>query len=145
MIVNNGEEIIASNSLPFILAQTKEKLKKDYIFYDSLLASIRYGLKNYIKRIPIESKKYINVYYCCNIIINVNEGNNIIEIRKNSGPEFYSYEEIINYLKRNIDEISLNANDKMRCVIYKPLATLSSGYDSSACAALAKEAAIKLY
>lgn len=140
LLIKKERKIIASNSLPFILAQAEEKLMNDFIFYDSIFASIRYGLKEYVKKIPLKSNNYVSLFYCCNIVIN-NKGK-ISEIKKNTGPELDSYTEIIDYLKRNIDRISLNANDKMRKVIYNPLSTISSGYDSAASAALAKKSII---
>jgi hypothetical protein len=140
LLIEKEGKIIASNSLPFILEQAKEELMNDFIFYDSIFASIRYGLKKYAKKIPLKSNNHVNLFYCCNIVIN-NKAK-IFEIKKNSGPELNSYTEIINYLKKNIDRISLNANDKMRKVIYNPLSTISSGYDSAASAALAKKSII---
>lgn len=140
LIFNQKETIYASNSLPFLLSQTNQSLIKDYIFYDSILASIKYGLKRYIKEIPLAKGKLINVYYCSNIWFD--DVGNITIMQKNIGPHFNCYSEIIRYIDNQIRRISSNSIDKNRSKIYKPITTISSGYDSAATAALVKHSNI---
>jgi hypothetical protein len=53
-------------------------------------------------------------------------------------PHFASYGDYIGYLTSTLDALHRNAGSTRRKLTYAPLATISSGYDSPACAVLAK-------
>jgi hypothetical protein len=61
-------------------------------------------------------------------------------VAKPEPPAFASYREYRDYLSTGLRRVVANASARSRKVGYTPLTTLSSGYDSTACAALATEA-----
>ena len=59
--------------------------------------------------------------------------------RKPQAPHFEAFADYREYLRSRLERITLNANDSSRLFVYRLLATVSRGYDSPACAVLAKE------
>ena len=60
------------------------------------------------------------------------------QVRKPSVPAFSSYEEYCAYIAKTMKQISENAASSSRTIKYPPISTISSGYDSPACAVLAR-------
>lgn len=54
--------IIISNSLAFVLSQTGETIDYNYIFYSNDLDGICLGIHQYIKHIPLRSKRKIHLH-----------------------------------------------------------------------------------
>jgi hypothetical protein len=134
-VLRKGTRLYASNSLPFILAWSGEDLDNDFLFYDSYIASIRYGLKAYERSIPTLNKIPVTLYYCSNII--VNRRHEVTEVPKQSSPSFANYAEYRAYLDETIRKVGANSADRRRKVPYTPMATISRGYDSPTAAVLA--------
>jgi hypothetical protein len=129
-VLRKGGVLYASNSLPFLLAETDEELDPDFLFYDSYISSIRLGLKRYEPYIPTRSGEQVRVYYCCNVM--VDEGLEVVQVAKNPSPPFSGYADYKAYLDSTVSRIARNAADPIRAVRYAPLATVSKGYDSLA-------------
>ena len=117
-----------SNSLSCLLAAANETLDRSFIFYDSYVASIKYGLGKYEKRIPTQSRRTVNFHYCCNFVVSRDH-----EIRCNpkaESPRLGNFGEYRHFLEETVLQISRNSTDSNRKVVYTPFATISRGYDS---------------
>jgi hypothetical protein len=135
-LMRSNDEIALSNSLPFLLSQTGDDLDIGYKYYESDVVSIRHGLREYVKYIPTKSKNRIYIYVYCNIEIGDN-----FEIAEKPKPGLKPFEQFDDYDEFLKDQVSLivkNAQDPLRKQQYQPIATISIGYDSPACAVLAK-------
>lgn len=137
-VMRKDGRLYVSNSLAFILAMSEESLDDKYLFYDSCVASIRFGTNNYERSIRTNSKIPVEFYYRTNVRLGA--GHELIEESKRPSPDFATYESYRAYLGDTIRSVALNARDNGRIVKYGPIATLSKGYDSPASAVLAMEA-----
>ncbi|MDG5470749.1 hypothetical protein P6709_03245 [Jeotgalibacillus sp. ET6] len=133
---DNGSLYI-SNSIPFILTQSNHFLDPDYPDYESDMLSISDGLDSYKKSIPLIGNQ-LSIHYFCNLLIN-QQGD--IEVRKKiRTKDFMNYEDYYTTLLDTLKKISDNASDGERTSIkYKPIVFCSTGYDSTACAALGRK------
>jgi len=123
--------------LTFVLAQANDDADQRSLLYDSRLASIKYGLKKYVRSIPTRNGGQVQIYYHCNLFID-NELH-VVEKPKMSVRDFVDYSDYKTFLEENVVAIHANANDRQRQFRYAPVATISSGYDSSAAAVLARK------
>lgn len=64
---------------------------------------------------------------------------NVRVLPKPEPPGFASFDEYCTFLKTGLRRIAVNASASERHIKYTPLTTVSSGYDSAACAALSRE------
>jgi hypothetical protein len=136
-LVQAGRTLIISNSLPFLLQRSGLHLDVRYPDYQQDLWSIHCGLDRAISLVPTAEGCSVRLLYHRNIEIN-----EILEMREEEKeepglwPDFQSY---MHYLRNGLSGIKRNASAQQRKVHYELLSTISSGYDSAACAALAKE------
>ena len=135
-VLRYKNRILVSNSLPFILAESGEEIDPQFLLYTVWLASIVDGLKNYRRWIPARSGARIWLYYHCNIKIGTDLG--VEEIPKGVVQNFTSFNSYKTYLENTTEAIFENSSDHNRSVKYRPVTTISSGYDSPAAAVLAK-------
>lgn len=136
LMIRADSRSIVSNSLPFILAVTGEELDPDFRYYDSLLASIQFGLKRFRRTLPMRSGQSLRVLYCCNLLIG--NGYPPQVLNKNPSQLFSDYDEYESHLIQISQAIACNASHPSRKVKFRPLATVSRGYDSSAALVIAK-------
>jgi hypothetical protein len=136
-LIREKNGVICSNSLVFALSQANDWLKKDYEFYHADLSSIMRGLKKHTRWIPTQRFNRIYLYYFCNILVDLNLM--CMVFPKNSPESFTTYKDYLYFLQDSIRGLYQNATAPSRKMIYQPLATISSGYDSPAAAVLAKE------
>ena len=127
-VIEKSGVLYVSNSLPCLLAAADEALDRTFLFYDSYVASIKYGLGAYEKRIPTLSGRALEFYYCCNLV--VSRDHEIRSTPKVASPRFRSYAAYRDVVYTVVRQIGLNSMDRSRKVNYKPLATVSRGYDS---------------
>lgn len=91
-----------------------------------------------IETLLYSSSEYsIHVFYYHNIVINQNKCE--IRVRKPSCSSYKNFREYKDYLLKVLVSLNMNSNSMGRENLYPTLATLSSGYDSSAVAALLVE------
>jgi hypothetical protein len=125
-----------SNSLGALLACSGLDLRDDYDYSADLL-SICGGLQNYVRSVPASASR-IGLVYVDNLEW---DGRSLREIAKpDSCPvlsDFRSYERFLHQTARSMAE---NAQSPRRAFPVEMLATLSSGYDSSATAAIVRQA-----
>jgi hypothetical protein len=135
--IRRDKQLYLSNSLPFLLVTTDEELSPGYIFYEDDFKSIVCGLSKAKASIPTASGSKVLLFYHCNVAVDAS-----LSLRvqpKTEPPAFADFEAYRSFLVSGLNKLSVNARDPRRRVIYRPIATISRGYDSPACAALARE------
>ncbi len=137
-LLKQANEVICSNSLAFLLQQCTDDIDSRYKAYDFDVMSIMFGLKDYTKHIPTRAGNRIHLYYHCNLVVTHN-----LEVLQQPKPlpeAFRDYESYRGFLQEEVNTVASNATSTERKIRYTPLATVSSGYDSPACAVLGKAA-----
>ncbi len=126
-----------SNSIAFVLAQTGLSPDINYLHYVSDFASICNGINDYVRQIPLENGHVLNLAYYQNLVIDKTLA--VRAEKKPTPPQADDYASYRQFLVDSLARLSKNAGDADRRIQYSPLATISRGYDSTACAALAAE------
>jgi hypothetical protein len=130
------DSLLASNSLPFILSKAGDDLDMRFLFYGAMLESIIDGIDRYERVLPTRNGNGVHLRYYCNLLIDSDL--RVLEKAKPPIRDFVGFEDYTSFLEDQIRRIRDNANHAERKVSYAPVATMSSGYDSPACAALAR-------
>lgn len=131
-----NKEIVVSNSLPALLAVADIDLVDDYPYADAM-ASIVKGLHSYQREIPSTGGP-IHIVYFNNLKL---VGDEITEIAKPStSPDFVDFSAYRDFLFSSARKVGMNARAAERIHKVTPLASVSSGYDSSAATLIAREA-----
>lgn len=137
-IIKESNRLFFSNSLPFILERTNTMLDNQYLEYEKAFHSILNGIDSYQKKIPLykTEKKLYALYYC-----NIEVGRDLkIKIReKMKHTPFLSFEEYYDSMLNDLRHLKENMQSLNRKVQYGMITTISSGYDSAACAVVAKK------
>jgi hypothetical protein len=124
-----------SNSIAFILVQADLSPDLDYLNYVTDFATICDGISEYRKEIPIEKDNVLMLAYYQNLMIDSDL--RVQTVDKCKPPQVNDYISYKQFLSQSLQSLSQNAGDPHRRIKYSPLATISRGYDSTACAALA--------
>lgn len=134
--IEKDSSIFFSNSIPLLLAVSDEKIDKDCDQYEKLLCSILWGTKEYTREVPISDRKCFNQIFCADVIVN---GDLSLEvIPKPLHRDFADFNDYYESVRRVCARIAENGTDGNRSHKFEMSATASSGYDSSACAAILK-------
>jgi len=134
--INN--QIYVSNSLAFVLNETRSELDPFYKEYVSDMSSILYGCESekLIKSSPLKEGRVLRYHRCCNLLIdsslNMNE-----EIRK-SGLFFKDYNDYKCKVVQIMERLKSNALHDNREHKYGSISTISRGYDAPSACVLAK-------
>ncbi len=135
--VRVDDRLVVSNSLPFALVCAGLDLDPHYRHYLIEMRSIVGGLRKYVTRIPTLQGVPVERHYFCNLVIGRNL--QLRRERKPQPPHFKAFADYREYVRGTLERITRNANDRSRSFVYRLRATVSRGYDSPACAMLAKE------
>jgi hypothetical protein len=130
------DSLLASNSLPFILTRAGDDLDMRFLFYESILGSIIEGIDRYERVLPTRNGNGVHLHYHCNLLIDSEL--RVLETPKAAVRDFAGFADYKSFLEDHIRRICANANHPERKVSYSPVTTISSGYDSPACAVLAR-------
>jgi hypothetical protein len=134
-----GDRLIVSNSLPFLLAQASDALDLGHPhYYFDFVRHERGGLTRPMSPIRTARGNQVLLHHYTNVLVRADLSWR--EQPKNLGmaPEdFNRYREL---LQSGVTRVFANAADGERRHCYRPLATLSQGYDAPAVAALAARA-----
>jgi hypothetical protein len=133
--LRTGQRVLASNSLPFLLSRAGDDIDPCYPHYQFDLMSAMYGLRRYCRRIPTRSGTAVQIAYHCNV--RVDRDLRLTFMPKPAPAPFADYAAYAGFLSSEVTAVTSNAQHRDRRVRYRPLTTLSSGYDSPACAVLA--------
>lgn len=136
-ILQLGDELIASNSLAFLLARSGDALDEGYKHYEWDFCTIIDGIDRYVRCIPTRRGRSVRLYYHCNIAI---DGSlRLIEKPKRRTAPFHAFAGYREHLFSRVCELCANAQAPERKHRFAPITTISSGYDSTAAAVLARD------
>ena len=130
--------LIVSNSLHLVVRVAGTELRLSYLLYDVDLMTIMHGLQSFRDTIPTKNGRIV-VRYHCNLEVRADL--TIAMQPKPTPPPFPDFAAYDGYLRNNVHALVENASAPARRHRFTPLATVSTGYDSPACAALASAAA----
>ncbi|RZT18507.1 hypothetical protein EV589_2767 [Mycobacterium sp. BK558] len=141
--IRRGDETLVSNSLVFLLTAARAELDPHHAGYATDFAGIVYdGMQKFDTAIPvrfIEGPRRTNgeahLVYVNNACFHRNGRVSFLE--KPAGQPFETYDEYVALLTDVLQQTVDNACAPSRAATYSPLASISSGYDSPAVAALA--------
>ncbi|MGQ0533486.1 MAG: hypothetical protein ACT4OF_12460 [Caulobacteraceae bacterium] len=128
-LIRDGERLLLSNSLPFIL-----KAADTHLHPRDLLYHWRFGvIQAHRQTAPLEHGK-LEFFHNTNVVIS--RANRVGLEAKPASPDFNTYAEYREKLDAYLGEISTAIREGSG-VPYEPVSTISSGYDSAAAAVLA--------
>ena len=129
-----------SNSLVCLLAETGVKVDVTYDRFPEFFRSIVKGIDNYERRLATRSGRCELIYFR-NLIW---DGHKLIEDDKPfPRRDFSTFDKYHNFLRTSIEQIAVNMRAPARRHRYEMIAGLSSGYDSTTVAVLAREHGLK--
>lgn len=130
------EACTVANSLALLLSATDDHLDPHYPFYDADMRSIMFGIGACAAWLPTRNGRRVEVHYLANLVIG-QDLSVAVEPKAVTAPirDFASYRSLVQEEARQVVE---NARDARRAFPYRPMTTVSSGYDSPACAVVAK-------
>jgi hypothetical protein len=136
-----ADRIVLSPSLAFLLKLTGLTLDHRYAhYYWDFITFVR-KMENHLGMLPTQGVETINVIHCRDIEIDRD-----LDVRikmKNNPPEFKDYESYRMYLTECLRKMRDNSISPARRRTYDMISTISMGYDSPACAAIAAEIGCK--
>ena len=136
-LINQSGTTWASNSLPLLLAGTGCSMDPRYVHYEADFLSFCLGPRRMRRRVPLASSTTLQQFTDCTISITPGQDPGI---EQNSWAQAYStFGDYRADLRRMGQSIMENAKASTRPRTYEALATVSRGYDSPACAVLARE------
>ena len=125
----------ASNSLPFVMTASGKR-NLPIVKMKSAIGSVRNGVRAYVRE--IYSTTELRLFRYLNAIVRCSPGSDPIEIPQMADlSRIHSFETYRDYLISMIQDVSRNYGSR-GITVY-----LSSGYDSTACAALAKASGLE--
>lgn len=136
----NEEEILVSNSLPFLLAASNDRLDPRYHNYDLDNHSIIRGINQYRRDIPSIHGGIQRLMHR-NLVI---EQGIATEQDKSWAPRFPDYSAYFNFLDRTLGDLMRNARSPARAQPLRILTTQSRGYDTTAVNALASKYGVEI-
>lgn len=137
--IRTGDELYVSNSLAFLLALSGERLDPNYPhYYLRFLDYNRIGIRVKEKRLRLAGPRVMELHDCCNLAILPNL--TISRLEKPLGPPPADYDDYVSLLTRTAEQVFANAGDPGRRWAYRPVTSLSQGYDTTAVSALAAKA-----
>lgn len=136
-LLRRSNALFVSNSCAFVFAQAEDEPDPHYLLYGPRLASITRGLNRYARSIPTRQGNRIRMFCHCNL--HVGSDHRVTERAKPPVRNFANFADYKGFLDQQVRAITRNANHPARRVRYRPIATISSGYDSPASAVFAQQ------
>ena len=135
--LKKNQSLFISNSFAFLMALSDEDLNPSYPFYYfDYIRSYRTGLRQTNHSLKTRSGLRVRLHDCHNI--EVNQSLDIKRRLRNLGNPPKSFQSYYDFLINTTDKVFRNAADKTRRVRYRPLASISRGYDSPATSVLSQ-------
>lgn len=125
-----------ANSLPLVLAASGDRLKSGYAFYTQDLMTMSLGALRYRRAIPT-AMGCIEPYYRS---IRIGRDLSCAVVDTPPAPAFSDFGSYRALVLQGLARVIENARDPARAIRYEPIVSLSSGYDSTAAAVIAREA-----
>ena len=134
------EGIVCSNSLPLLLAARNDRLNEFDREYVRINESILKGIEHYEQWVPTRRGSVRRLIYH-NLVVG---GGETRQEAKPQPPKFGSFEQYRSYLVGNIAGMMQNARECARSTPLRLLSTQSTGYDSTAINAIARDHGLDL-
>lgn len=142
--IRTGDQTLISNSLVFLLTASGAELDPRYPRYATDFAGVIYhGIRDNETTVPVRFPRspgitdgQVHLVYVRNVRFHRNGGVSFVD--KSTGRPFDTFDEYVDQLVDVLSKTVDNAAAQSRAVTYTPLASISSGYDSPAVAALAR-------
>lgn len=142
LYVSTKTKILVSNTLPGLLSVSDLELKDDYQLYSKDAVSMTRGLDERDRFVITNGESVQSIYYN-NLSLDLSNGN-LSEINKvDTAPYFDTFETYRDYLFGVSKSLGINAADSRRKYAVHCLTGISSGYDSSVAAVVARAAGCK--
>lgn len=133
-----GDRLHIANSLPLLLVTAGATLDHDHAdYFFDYLGHYRSGTGVPDKRIRLAGGRTADVHYCGNLVVRPDLSRAWRDKVPTAAPG--DYREHADALRATLRRVVENAGDPGRRQSFRPLVTLSRGYDSTAVAALASE------
>jgi len=137
--VHMEDEIYFSNSINFVLCMSQTSFLPLYPYYHhDILAMIREGLYCLDGTTPLKDGHHLHIHFSNIAAIQPNGEVNYRTYGSGEAPS--SYESYRSILQKTMDQVLKNGADPARTHPLKSIATISTGYDSPATAAIARDA-----
>jgi hypothetical protein len=134
--LESARTVLVSNSLPYLLEAAQARLDPRNWAYERQLMTFLRGYPQAVKRLKLAGGTTVSLHYHRTLRVAPDLSQD--SRSPPSPPSFASYCDYIEYLWRTLEVLQRNSTAPARKVAYAPLATISAGYDSPACAVLAK-------
>lgn len=134
--VRIGDALWLSNSFAYLLHATGDEPDVNYRYYERDFMTFLHGRRRALRSVPTARGRQVMLYYGERLHIDRELG-----VRAEpyaDAPHLQNYTDYLNHVEALLKRLYTNADDPARARRYTPLATLSSGYDSPACAVLAQ-------
>jgi hypothetical protein len=135
----NGE-VLVSNSLPCLLAAAEARVDPQYPNYFRDFSSIRFGLLRYSPLLATSAGSVRLIYYH-----NATWDGNRLQVAEKPRPirDLGTFERYRGFMESTLRRIGENLADPGRVYPFRPIGTMSSGYDSPTVAVLARGAGLR--
>jgi hypothetical protein len=136
LVHRQPSRLTIGNSLPLVLAAAGDRPRRGYAFYSNDLFSIQLGAARYRESLPMALGS-VSVYFG-SVEIDAN-----LRVRRRALPRASRFSDFAEYRSLLVGEtasVFANASDEARRIRYRPIASVSAGYDSPAAAVIAHEA-----
>ena len=140
-MVSVASKVYVSNSLPFVLAISDSQFDPSYPFYEGDLLSFIRGPRRMRRAIPLANGRKLRQFE--NGSLHVDSRLHAEFLEYSCKQHFADFEAYRRHVTEIAKSVTANAVDQRRPRVYRPLATVSRGYDSPACAVVAKEVGAK--
>lgn len=128
--------LLISNSFTYLLRAAGDAVDPNYRFYERDFMSSMNGISRACKRVPTAGGLWVRLHYSERIYVDRS-----LRMRTERYPEprgFASYEDYVEGVETLLRALTDNATAPARRTRYRPLATISTGYDSPAAAVFAQ-------
>jgi hypothetical protein len=132
--IERDDRLVVANSLPFALAVAGDSLRNDYPFYARDLYSVRRGLRHARTVLPLATSRVRLAYHDPQVVDAALAVRPLPRTRAEA--PFADFAQYHAFLTRQLAGLIANGADPRRRRKFEPITTLSSGYDSTAGAAL---------
>ncbi|ADE15286.1 conserved hypothetical protein [Nitrosococcus halophilus Nc 4] len=131
------DRLFVSNSFVYLLTVLEDGPDPMHAEYESEFLTILKGYHRARQWVPTARRRRIQLQYYRRLSVDRN-----LHMRMDlppSLPHFRTYEDYMGHLEATAQQVLGNANDSRRSITYAPLVTVSTGYDSPACAVIARK------
>lgn len=134
-----GDELYVSNSFTFLLVQAGDEPDINYpnYFFD-FLNYYRVGIRTTEKSVRTRNQRHVHLHDCCNIVVKPDL--TISRLEKTLSDPPADYTDYAAFLEGTLKRIIRNAGHPTRNQTFRPVTTISQGYDSTAVSVLASRA-----